>query len=301
MTKTEPLATNVLDGIDAVAVTGASGFIGNALAERLEGLGKRVVRISRHTGIDLALAAPPLDGVGHIFHAAGRTGVVAAWDDPVGYLEVNALGTARVLEQCRRLACGITFASGYIYGKPNRLPITEDHSVDANNPYAFSKYIGEKICLFFHKTYGVPVVIVRLFNVYGPGQKPDFLIPLVINQILDPKRPEIEVMDLSPRRDYIHISDVVDGILLSTHAAPGSVFNLGSGEAHSVEDVIRLASAAAGTVKPYHDRGSRRRGEIDSTVADISALKRAVGWCPRVSLAAGLRELVHDMRQQCER
>jgi nucleoside-diphosphate-sugar epimerase len=291
--------SDILSGIDRVLVTGASGFIGHHLAMRLESMGKAVVRISRTIGIDVTRDDLPLKRVGHVFHAAARTGVVDAWKDPLGYLNVNTFGTARVLEQCRHHGCGMTFISGYVYGVPQRLPIRESDRIDANNPYALSKYLAEQVCSFYARTYGVSVVALRIFNVYGPGQDDNFLIPLVVRQILDPYCSEIEVKDLAPSRDYVYVSDAVDGILLSTRAPQGSAFNLGSGQAYSVEDIIKRASAAAGIHKPYRDRGDRRRNEIDRTVADISSLHDAVGWFPRTSIDRGLSAVIDNMRSQC--
>jgi nucleoside-diphosphate-sugar epimerase len=291
--------SDILPGIDRVLVTGASGFIGRHLATRLESIGKAVLRVSRTVGIDITRDDLPLNGVGHVFHAAARTGVVDAWKDPLGYLDVNTFGTARVLEQCRHSGCGMTFIGGYLYGVPERLPIRESDRVDANNPYALSKYLAEQVCGFYARGYGVSVVALRIFNVYGPGQDDNFLIPLVVRQILDPRCSEIEVMDLAPIRDYVYVSDAVDGILLSTKAPRGSAFNLGSGQAYSVEDIINRASTAAGIHKPYRVRGERRRNEIDSTVADISSLHDAVGWSPRVSIDTGLSAVVDNMRSRC--
>ena len=193
----------------------------------------------------------------------------------------------------------MTFIGGYVYGVPQRLPIRESDRVDANNPYALSKYLAEQVCSFYGRAYGVSVVALRIFNVYGPGQEDNFLIPLVVRQILDPRCSEIEVMDLSPSRDYVYVSDAVDGILLSTRAPRGSEFNLGSGQAYSVEDIIKRASAAAGIHKPYRERGDRRRNEIDRTVADFSNLYDAVGWFPRMSMDKGLSAVVDNMRSRC--
>ena len=291
--------SDILPGIDRVLVTGASGFIGHHLTTRLESIGKTVVRVSRTAGIDLTRDDLPLNGVGHVFHAAARTGVIDAWKDPLGYLDVNTFGTARVLEQCRHHGCGMTFIGGYIYGVPQRVPIRESDRIDANNPYALSKYLAEQVCCFYARVYGVSVVALRIFNVYGPDQDDNFLIPLIVRQILDPRCSEIEVMDLAPSRDYVYVSDAVDGILLSTRAPQGSAFNLGSGRAYSVEDIIKRASTAAGIYKPYRERGDRRRNEIDRTVADISSLHDAVGWFPRISIERGLSEVVHNMRSRC--
>src|SRR5438270_91180 len=154
------------DEAGPVLVTGASGFIGRALAARLEQTGQSVVRVSRAHGFDILRDGLPLDGVRHVFHLAARTGVAESWDEPVAYFDANALGTARVLEQCRRHGCGMTFLSAYVYGPPQRLPIAETEPVEPNNPYALSKSIGEQLCAFYSRFYGLPVVALRAFNVY---------------------------------------------------------------------------------------------------------------------------------------
>jgi len=289
------------DEAGPVLVTGASGFIGRALAARLEQTGRSVVRISRAHGFDIVRDGLPLDGVRHVFHLAARTGVAESWDEPVAYFDANALGTARVLEQCRRHGCGMTFLSAYVYGPPQRLPIAETEPVEPNNPYALSKSIGEQLCAFYSRFYGLPVVALRAFNVYGPGQRDDFLIPLIVKQILDPLQSEVVVMDLRPRRDYVYISDALEAILLASRAASGSVFNVGSGAAYSVQEIIERASAAAGIFKPYRALNERRRNEIEATVADIRALSEAVGWRPEVTIDQGLVRVIESMRGTCQK
>ncbi|MGY8669186.1 NAD(P)-dependent oxidoreductase [Bradyrhizobium sp. UFLA05-109] len=282
----------ILPGIDKVLVTGASGFVGRHLANRLEVLGKTVVRTSRSAGVDLAKDQLPLNGVGHVFHGGGLAGVPAAWENPAEFIETNTLGTVRVLNQCRRHGCGVSFLGAYIYGVPRRTPIRETDPIDANNPYALSKYLAEQACVFFAKAYGVHVVSLRLFNIYGPGQGSNFLIPHIVEQAVNTACDKIEVMDLYPRRDYIYVTDAVDAILRSSRANSGSVFNVGSGIAHSVEEVIKLVCEAAGVDKPYFGKAQRRKNEIDLTKADISAIYDAVGWKPQTRLSAGLRETV---------
>ena len=284
---------------NTVLVTGASGFIGRALVARLEETGKEVVRVSRAYGFDIARDRLPLGRVGHVFHLAARVGIEAAWEDPVGFLQVNSVGTARVLEQCRHHGCGITFVSAYVYGSPMRLPIAENHVVRPSNPYSLSKSIAEQLCSFYSGSWDVPAVVLRLFNAYGPGQQEDFLIPTIVRQIVNPKVAEIVVRDLVPRRDYVYLADIIDAILLASNAKSGSVFNVGSGVAFSVEDIIKHASAVAGEFKPYRAINCRRNNEVDTTVADIRAIVQELGWRPRVSIDRGLSEVIRSLRGQC--
>lgn len=282
-------------GWKRVAVTGASGFVGGHLVKRLRTAGIEVLELSRSRGFDVCRGELPLEGVDRVFHLAGLTGVPKAWQQPLDFFETNAFGTMRVVDQCRRANCAVTFLSAYVYGLPQSLPIAEDHIITANNPYAFSKRVAEDVCRFFVEHYDMSCVTLRLFNTYGPRQSPDFLVPFIVAQILDRRRSVVEVKDLAPKRDYIYIDDVVDAILAASSAPPGSVFNVGSGLAYSVEEIIQAAMAAAGTDKPYRSTEQRRRNEIDCVLADITALRTAVGWQPRISLQTGLRKLIESM------
>src|SRR5262249_15672647 len=155
-------------------------------------------------------------------------------------------------------------------------PIRERDPVDIQNPYALSKLLAERICEFYARFYEVSVVTLRLFNVYGPGQDASFLIPFILKQILDPRQPEVRVQDLKPSRDYVYVSDAVEGIVMASHASGGSVFNIGYGTSYTVEEIIKRASLAAGIYKPYRSSGEERRHEIYRTRADISSFRKAV-------------------------
>lgn len=288
-----------LSGIDRVLVTGATGFVGRHLVARLKAMGKAVVALSRTTGFDLASDSAPLDGVGHVFHAAALVGVGESWRDPAGYLNVNAMGTARLLEQCRAAGCGFTLVGGYVYGVPERLPIRETDRVRPNNPYALSKLMAEQLSQFYADYCGVPAAMLRVFNIYGPGQDERMLIPFIVRQLLDPRQDAIEVMDLAPRRDYVHIADVVDAILAVSQGQAGRVFNVGSGLSWSVEEIIRKVRQISGISKPYRGRDIRRTEEIDDTVADIGHIREAVGWSPRIGFDQGLAQVIEDMRVRC--
>jgi nucleoside-diphosphate-sugar epimerase len=287
-----------LKNIDKVLVTGASGFIGRHLVARLDQLGKQVVCVSRQHGLDISRDNLPLEGVGHVFHLAARTGVPDAWRSPLDYLSTNALGTARILEQCRG-HCSVTFVSGYVYGNSGGVPISETDPVDVQNPYALSKILAEQICDFYVRSYKVPVVTLRPFNIYGPWQSTSFLIPFILAQVLDPYQPEVQVNDLEPSRDYLYVSDVVEAIIMSARAPGGALFNVGSGMAYSVEQLIQRACSAAGIDKPYRSLGEKRRNEIGTTCADISRLRETVGWRPKVSIDAGLRLVIESMIRRC--
>jgi nucleoside-diphosphate-sugar epimerase len=139
------------------------------------------------------------------------------------------------------------------------------------------------------------VSMLRPFNVYGPGQRRQFLIPQLIAQALDPAEPELIVHDPRPRRDFVHVDDLVGALCTVPVGDEARVYNVGSGRSHAVGEIAQMIQQAAGTTKPMVARGSSRAEEIADAVADISAL-RALGWRPRIALAEGLRQLVAAAR-----
>src|SRR5919201_1323758 len=160
-----------------VLVSGASGLVGRALARALTAQGHRVTALARGDG-DVAEAATweRLPEVEHVFHLAGRSYVPDSWHDPAGFIHVNVAGTARALDYCRAVGAHFLFASVSLFGTPRRLPIREDDRVEPNNPYALSKLLAERVCAFHATTWTLPVTVVRLFNVFGAGQRGEFLI-----------------------------------------------------------------------------------------------------------------------------
>jgi nucleoside-diphosphate-sugar epimerase len=274
---------------DHVLVTGGSGFIGRRLVELLQEQGADVSAPGRDT-LDVSAGIFPNVSADWVVHLAGRTFVPASWNDPADFYRVNASGTVNVLEYCRKMQVKLIYVSGYCYGIPETLPIAETAPLKPNNPYAFSKSAAEEACRFFFECFQTPVTIVRPFNIYGPGQSSHFLIPRLIEQAIDPDAEAIVVEDDTPRRDYVHLDDVAGAIVsLLRNPKPGTTFNVGSGESNSVADVAAMVCRAAGVEKPLVSRGNRRVNDIPDVVADIAAIRNAVGWSPAIPLLEGLR------------
>lgn len=275
-----------------IVVTGETGFIGRRLSARLEALGVKVAGFSRSTGGDLLTGDLPLDGAGHVFHLGALSFVPDSWTDPASCHLVNTHGTVRVLDQCRRAGVPLTFISTFVYGAGAPVPVSEDFPPAPANPYAWTKLAAEDACRFFAKTFGTKVTVLRLFNAYGPGQRDSFLIPTIARQAVDPSVKEIVVADLAPRRDFIHVDDVVDAMISTIGMPGGGTYNVGSGRSWSIGDVIAACLKAAGTDKPYSGRGERRENEVMDVVADISALTAATGWRPQVGFDQGMRSVI---------
>jgi nucleoside-diphosphate-sugar epimerase len=282
---------------DAILVTGATGFVGTHLVRELCRQGRRVYPHSTAKG-DIATCRFEVDDVGHVFHLAGKSFVPDSWTSPVDFYAVNVLGTANVLDFCRRRDVPLTFVSSYVYGIPISLPIREDHPVQPLNPYSHSKILAEETVRYFGAQFGVRSSIVRPFNVYGPGQDSRFLIPTIIQQALDPRCDRITLRDVRPRRDYIHVRDLVS-LLISTLAGPSSgVYNAGSGTSVSIPDLVTIVNRSLGGKKPLHSIDQVRLEEVLDVVADISRARKDLNWEPRIELGEGLPETAHWMQRQ---
>jgi nucleoside-diphosphate-sugar epimerase len=270
---------------DRVLVTGASGFIGRHL---VAGLAAAAVPVVSHTSTegDIARCDLPYDGIAHVYHLAARSSVPGSWDQARAYYETNVLGTVNVLELCRRTGASITLLSSYVYGPPRSLPVSEDHPLAAVSPYSHTKVLAEQAGSYYAKQFGVKVGIVRAFNIYGPGQRREFLVPTIIQQALS-NSAQIEVADTRPKRDYLYVSDFRD-LLLLLRGRDG-IYNAGSGSSASVAEVAESVNALLPRPKPVVSRGVERSGEVFEVVADIRKARRDLGWVPKVTLEQGLR------------
>ncbi|MGO9173602.1 MAG: NAD-dependent epimerase/dehydratase family protein [Rhodomicrobium sp.] len=277
--------------IDAL-VTGAHGFIGRALVQRLQTVERLNVLAAGRAEGDVASAKfwEGLEPAKTVFHLAGRTYVPDSWRTPAEFLQTNVIGTEQALAYCRRHNASLVLASAYVYGIPERLPIHEEDPVRPNNPYALSKLMAEELCEFASRVHNVRAAALRLFNVYGPGQRSDFLIPSIVRQVRQGQ--EIRVLTLSPRRDYVFVDDIVEAMVRCS-SLPAGFFrvNIGSGTSHSVAEVIEIIQKLARTSLPVFSSETGRPQEIPETVAAISHAADLLGWTPRCSFEEGIRQL----------
>jgi nucleoside-diphosphate-sugar epimerase len=278
-----------------VLVTGANGFIGVHLVEALRAAGHTVYTHSTRDG-NSAHCTLNFKDVGHVFHLAGRTFVPDSWSAPWGFYEVNVLGTDNVLEFCRARGASLTLISSYVYGRPTRLPISENDPLQAFNPYSHSKILAEEASRYYEQQFGVPVTIIRPFNVYGPGQDRRFLIPTILAQAIDPRTTAIDVADLRPRRDYIFIGDLVNLLVCTNFRTKGGTFNAGSGSSWGVDDIIAIVNELLPAPKAIRSEGHLRQEEVLDVVADISHVRAEFDWEPRVALHHGLRDTLTWIR-----
>lgn len=278
---------------ERVLVAGSTGFVGAALAARLARDGASVVGASRSTGTDLACAdqVRALGAFDVIVNAAGRTSVPISYDDPQGFERDNVVVTRHLLDLARRTGARVVHAGSYVYGTPRYLPIDESHPLAAHNPYAASKLCAERLCADAHAEAGVPVTVLRIFNVYGPGQRAGLLVPALLDGV---RRGTIELADPEPRRDFVHLDDAVDALARAVawrHDGCEAV-NVGSGRSTSVAELVGIAVRASGRDVAVRFANRRRPGEIADVVADVRKAAATFGWRPRVRVESGLAELV---------
>jgi nucleoside-diphosphate-sugar epimerase len=278
-----------------ILITGATGFLGRHLVVALESQG-HVVRPHSSADGDIANCSLAMQGVNHVFHLAGKSYVPESWQNPAAFYHTNVMGTVNVLEHCRRNQAAITLVSSYVYGQPQQLPITENHPLVATNPYSHTKILAEHTARFYEQHFGLPLVIMRPFNIYGPGQRHSFLVPSIVRQLLDPSVAVIHVKDLRPKRDYLYVEDAVRLLLATLRPGVRGVYNMGSGRSASVAEVAQLISYAAGICKPVVSDDEPRPGELMDVVADTSRAAAEFNWLPRTSLGEGIAAVVAAQR-----
>lgn len=275
----------------SIAVTGASGFLARHLIEAWRGVGHTIVEADVETGCDVLdindlIALPEFDV---LVHLAARTFIPDSFKDSRTFYETNVMGTVNCLEVCKQRKARIVFASTYVYGTPQYLPVDEQHPIQKWNPYSTSKILGEELCEAYSDHFDVPVRILRLFNLYGPGHAEHFLIPKIVAGI---HAGAVKLFTPEPKRDYVYIKDVVDAFVRCADAPWTGFerFNVGTGRSYSVAETVALVQEAMGTEVPVQYEGEDRPGTVMDVRADIAHIGKALDWTPQFDLADGLRD-----------
>lgn len=302
-----------------ILVTGAAGFIGSRLCWRLLDLGMEVhgldnlsrgsaerIRILEDAGMIFHEADVRNWAMMHeilhrvkpdaIIHLAALISVEESVRMPGLYMEVNAEGTRNLVNAANSAGVGrfIYASSAAVYGNPSRLPITEDHPANPLSPYGLSKLMGERYVVSGFAGRGKSVIL-RIFNVYGPGQNPEYAGVITrFMERLSRGEPPIIFGDGCQVRDFIHVDDVVEAFIRSLDAPLEKtiIVNVGSGRPVKIIDLARMMIRLYGLdIEPIH--APPRPGDVRESYADISMARRLLGWSPRISLEEGLRRLIH--------
>lgn len=300
-----------------VLVTGAAGFIGSRLVQRLVESGANVrafirytsrpefgnltflppevfhqVEIVRgdledHAAVDLAL-----DDIDMVFHLGALISIPYSYVHPVETTRTNFLGTLNVLEACRQKKIKLIHtSSSEVYGSALRVPIDEDHPLQAQSPYSASKIGADKLVESYYRSFDVQTVTVRPFNTYGPGQSNRAVIPTIITQALTSN--QIHLGNLTTRRDFTYLDDTVNGFLLAASNGKwdGQVYNLGTGyevsigeAAQNIFNILKIQP----DIMIDQERMRPEKSEVLRLVSDNAKAKRDLGWMPLVGLEEGL-------------
>jgi UDP-glucose 4-epimerase len=294
-------------------VTGGAGFIGSHLVDRLAGEGHEVVvvdnfatgrreNLARHASsksvrieaADIAESAPveaAVEGADWVFHLAGLADIVPSIEKPFAYHRANVDGTVTVLEASRRAKVKrfIYAASSSCYGIPDAYPTPESAPLRPMYPYAFTKLTGENYALHWSRVYGLPVVSLRLFNVYGPRSRTTGAYGAVFGVFLAQKlagKPFTVVGDGLQSRDFTFVTDVAAAFArAAASSVTGEVMNVGTGKPQTVS---RLVDLLGGDVVHL----PKRPGEPDCTQADVSKIRSLLGWAAKVPFEQGVGEML---------
>ncbi|MBN1932410.1 MAG: NAD(P)-dependent oxidoreductase [Desulfobacterales bacterium] len=274
-------------------VTGSSGFVGRVLVAALKNDGYSVIEADIENGLDMGQWELVRDTgkVDNIIHLAARSYVPDSFIDPRSFYANNIQSTINALELARQWNAKFIFASSYVYGQPQYLPVNEAHPLVGLNPYMQSKILGEQLCESYAKLFGVKAIALRTFNIYGPGQNDKFLVPSIAAQA---KKGLILLSDPEPRRDYIHVDDVVRAYLRAMEFVPEAfdAFNIGSGTSHSVREIVDLFIKIFGRNIAFKFSGKKRESEIAETRSDCTKAHRFLNWSAKIDFETGIRGLL---------
>ena len=294
-------------------VTGGAGFIGSHMVDLLVDRGYslvvidnlatgRVENLAQHRReprvdfqqIDMCSLTPNSSlfrGVDHVFHFGGIGDIVPSIERPLEYMRANVNGTLAVLEASRHAGVRkvVYAASSSCYGLATELPTTEEAPIRPEYPYALSKYLGESAALHWAQVYRLPVISIRMFNVYGPRVRTTGAYGAVFGVFLAQKlhgKPFTVVGDGTQRRDFVYVTDVARAYLLAAESdVGGEIFNLGAGDPQPVNRLVELMGGAVVHVP-------KRPCEPDCTWADVGKIRRMLGWKPEVSFPDGVKAML---------
>lgn len=304
-----------------VLVTGAGGFIGSHLTEKLSASGYEVKafvhynsrnswgwlesskckeRIEVISGDirDADIVRYAMRDIEMVFHLAALIGIPYSYHSPEAYVETNIKGSLNILQAAKDLGVKkvIHTSTSEIYGTAQSVPIMEAHLVNPQSPYAATKAAADFLALSFYRSFNMPVAVIRPFNTYGPRQSARAVIPTIITQILYGKK-KIKLGALTPTRDLTYVEDTVDGFIRIGECLEsiGEVINLGSNSEISIGDLAKLISKYLNCDIKIDSEQERKRpvkSEVERLRADNTKAKRILNWTPKYTLEKGLKNTI---------
>lgn len=312
-----------------VLVTGAGGFIGSHLVEKLLQLGARTRALVRYNSVgswgwlerlpvkddvevilgdvrDRDSVRQALRSADIIFHLAALIGIPYSYHTPISYIRTNTEGTLNVLQAALddEVQLVVHTSTSEVYGTARYVPIDENHALQAQSPYSASKIAADKFAEAFHLSFGLPVAIIRPFNTYGPRQSARAVIPTIVTQAL--RGSEVRLGNLGPTRDFTYVADTVEGFIRIAECpeAVGEFINIGSGQEIGIGQLAEAVLNLLGQSIPIVcDNGRVRpeKSEVERLCADNRKACEILGWHSQYTLEQGLIQTVEWIRSNLER
>lgn len=314
-----------------VLVTGADGFIGSHLVERLvrDGADVRAFCLYNSQGsrgwlenspdetrakIDFRLGdirdarfvETATEGIDVVFHLAALIAIPYSYHAPQSFIDTNVSGTLNILEACRRAGVSrlVHTSTSEVYGTPATLPIRETHPLQAQSPYAASKVASDQLALSYFRSFGVPVTVLRPFNTYGPRQSTRAVLPTILVQLIRGAE-EIELGRVDTKRDLTFVTDTVDGFVRAalSEKVLGETIQLGTGSAHSIQELFDAACRVVGQKARIRTDERRLRPDASEVLvleSDPALAHRVLGWKAEVDLESGLKQTVDWLRTRLD-
>ncbi len=294
-----------------VVVTGGAGFIGSHVADAFLARGDDVLVVDdlstgQRANVPEGAAFEQLDiadqdalegafagGADVVCHLAAQASVTVSVEDPILDCTSNVLGTLNVCEAARKRGAPVVFAStgGALYGDGAPLPTPESFAPQPLAPYGASKLAGEAYVATWGRLYGLPNVVLRLGNIYGPRQNPHGeagVVAIFSGRLLAGEQPQLRG-DGKPTRDYVYVSDVASAFVAAADGGRAGTYNVGTGQQTSTARLLEVLQEAVGTsIEPLQTK--LQAGELQASALDASAIERELGWRPTVEIEQGLRQ-----------
>jgi NAD dependent epimerase/dehydratase len=312
-----------------VLVTGADGFIGSHLAERLvaEGAAVRAFCVYNSRGSagwlddvpaetraaleirlgdirDARFVEAATEGIEVVLHLAALIAIPYSYVAAESFIDTNVRGTLNVLEAARRAGVRrvIHTSTSEVYGTPASLPIRETHPLSAQSPYAASKAAADQLAIAFHRSFELPVAVLRPFNTYGPRQSERAVLPTIIRQLLAGSG-EVQLGRLDTRRDLTYVADTVDGFIRAATAPgiEGRTIQLGTGRTETIGQLFEIASRLTGVTARVVQAAERMRPDASEVLAlqsDPTLARELLGWTATTSLEAGVEATIDWLRAE---
>jgi len=284
--------------INKVLVTGSRGFVGRHLCKRLKEIGTTVVTNTKArnkldvTKIDQLLT---VDDVEVVIHLAAKTSILNSVKNPYETYYTNILGTLNLLEFARiRNIKKFIYVSTYVYGQPQYLPIDEKHIVEPHSPYNKSKLLAEKLCENYSHDFGINIVTLRPFYVYGPNSRYRSFIPSVIRQIK--KNAKVVLSGDQIKRDFLFVTDFINLLQIILNEFPNgyNFYNVGYGMSYSLKEVAQNLAKLLDKKITVHSN-NKTIADIPDMRADIAKVSKAFNWKPTVDIGKGLKLIVQGL------